>query len=255
MGSFINSITSPIGVKLFSGGPYPDNGKTDQLAKNAQDFQAQLQPIIAAIAQAAGINMGGGTVPAAQQPDPYSLSPLQQGEVNQQASIDREARDKILSTVKAHLSSAGFTDSSTMTAAEAYLDSQLAGQQGAERVQAGENAYQNRMSGLAQIAQLFSQGFGATQQATGAQAQQATTAHANAMNQLGAALALAGSMGAFGKGFPGYGSGAPSPYMPPGQAGAQAGGAAGGGAGAGAASGAIPAMPNFAAIPNIYAGL
>lgn len=251
MGSIANSISSPVGVKLFKGGPYPDAGKGDVMEQNADQYMKQLAPIIAQIAQMAGVgNPQTGTSGQFDQ-DPYGLSPLQQGEVNKQAGIDREAHDKILSTVKAHLSAAGFGDSSTMEAAEAYLGQQLNVQLGGERIQAGENAYVNRNNALTQIAQLLGQGFGAKQDVTQYQAQEAQQAHATAMQQLGSFIALLGHAGSFGKSFPGYGSAAPNVVPAPSQ---PVMGSAVGSAAGGAAGNAANPLKDFRVPISIYGG-
>lgn len=217
MSGFVNQLTSPLGVKLFSGGPYADNGIGDQqgaLAQqgqaNTEQFLAQLAPIIAQIAQAAGVANPlekGAAAPFAT--DPYGLSPLQQASLNEEQSITTDAYDKIMSKVKANLSARGLGNSSALTAAETYLQKQMQGQLGQERVAAGQNAYGNRQNALGQIGQLLGTGYGAQQNSLGqqqnvleSQKQTALQSNQNAMSQLGSALALGlygGKIGPFAK--------------------------------------------------------
>lgn len=201
MGGFLNQLTQPLGFRLFSGGPYADRGFGDQLQNNAQQYMQQLAPLIQQISQMAGVTnpltgQGGQFTN-----DPYGLSALDQAGLNKQSSIDTQAYDQIMQRVKANLTARGMGDSSTMQAAQAYLGQQLQGQIGSERIQAGQNAYQNRQNAMQQIAQLLGQGFGAKQQATGTQLQNATSMNQQAMSQLGSLLALgmyAGGVGPFG---------------------------------------------------------
>lgn len=212
----VNSVGGLVGIKPFKGGPYPDAGKGDVLAQQAQDYatqqqqavaqyMAQIAPIIASIAQNAGIaNPTLSTGPASQRTpgtapqttDPYGLSPLQQAQVNQQAGVDTQAKNAIMQKIKANLSARGLGDSSVLSAAEAYLDQQLAGQLGSERVQAGQNAFNTRENAQMQIAQLLAgalqaqtgantQGFGALSGATQNQQQTALNAHQESMTNLG----------------------------------------------------------------------
>ncbi len=225
MAGVINSITSPLGVKLFKGGPYPDAGIGDQqgdLAKkgeaNAAQYMAQLAPIIAQIAQAAGVAnpLEKGSTGQFDK-DPYGLSPLQQAAANQEQGITADSYDQIMSKVKANLSARGLGGSDVVTAAEAYLQKQMQGQLGQERVAAGENAYQNRQAAQQQIAQLLGSGYGAQQGALGntqnvleSQKQAAIQSHQASMQQLGSLLALGlygGKVGPFGAQKAGAGSG------------------------------------------------
>lgn len=198
MGGFINQLTSPIGVKLFSGPPYADAGAGDKMQGNLQQYMQQIAPIIASIAQQAGVvnpltgqttgvPMAGGTTPG----DPYGLSALDQAAVNKQAGIDSQTYQKILSTMKANLSARGMGDSSTMAAAEQYLQSQLSTQIGGEQLQAGQNAFQNRQNALGQIAQLLSGQYGAQQGVAQQQGQLAMQKQQQSMTQLGSLLGLA----------------------------------------------------------------
>lgn len=199
MGSFLNQLSSPIGVKLFKGGPYADAGAGDKMQGNLQQYMAQIAPLIAQIAQNAGVTnpqtgqgpstpMAGGTAAG----DPYGLTALDQGEVNRQAGVDQQTYQKILNSVKADLSARGMTDSSVMTAAESYLKSQLSTQMGSERLLAGQNALQNRQNALGQIAQLLSGQYGAQQQVTQQQGATAEKARADSMTQLGSLLGIFG---------------------------------------------------------------
>lgn len=200
LGDLFNPITSIAGVKLFPGGPYPDAGLGDKQAQQAQAYMAQLAPVIAQIAQMAGVAnplnpqaSAQATNPAAfgpTGPNPYALSPLQQSALNQQLSTDTTVYDKIMGQVKADLAARGMSDSSTMTAAQAYLKTQLANQQGQESVQAGQNAYQNKQGALQQIAGLLGQGYGAQAAATASQKASAEQATANAQGQIGSLLGL-----------------------------------------------------------------
>lgn len=199
MGGFANTLTSPLGVKLFKGGPYADAGAADAMQRNLDAYKAQIAPIISQLASGAGVaNPITGQAGVA---DPFSLSPFQQSEVNQQAGADRQGYDAILSKVKANLSARGLGGSSEMAAAEAYLGQQLQGQLGSERIQAGQNAFQNRQQAMQQIAQLLSGQLGQQQQITQAGGQAAAAGRQNSLSQLGALLGLAfgGGGGLFGK--------------------------------------------------------
>lgn len=195
MGGISNTLTSPLGVKFFKGGPYADAGAGDKMQANLSQYQAQIAPIIAQIAKQAGVQDPLSGTNYATSTDPYGLSLLQQSEVNQQSSVDTKGYQSLLSKVKANLAARGMGDSSTMTAAEAYLGQQLQGQIGTERVQAGQNAYQNRQTALQQIAQILSGQYGAQQQVTQQQGATATAARQDSLTQLGSLLGLV-----FGKG-------------------------------------------------------
>lgn len=190
MGSMANSLTNLAGIKLFKGGPYIDAGVGDQQMGAVQQYMQQLAPVIAQIAQQAGV--ANPQVPGSQGQftnDPYGLTPLEQASVNQQASTDRLNADNIMARVQADLSAKGMWDSSAATAAQAYLSQQVSAQQGQERVQAGENAYQNRNQALQQIAQLLGQGYGA--QSNVLQSQKQTAVEASTLGQQNFANMLA----------------------------------------------------------------
>lgn len=203
MGSAINSVTSPLGVKLFKGGPYSDAGIGDRQQTNLDAYKAQIAPIIEQIALNAGVvnplNPQGQSGEFSQ--DPYGLSHLQQAEFNRQASEDTQGYESIIKKVKANLSARGLGGSSEMAAADAYLRSQLQAQIGSEHVQAGQQAYAGRQQALQQIAGLLGQTYGQQAQVTQGQQQQAVASHESAMQQLGSLLALGlygGGVGPFG---------------------------------------------------------
>ncbi len=222
MGGFLNSITSPLGVKLFPGGPYADAGIGDQQAKQAGDFASQQQaavagymkqiaPIIAEIAKSAGVGNPLTGEQGASSNDPYGLSALQQGEVNRQSGEDTTAYEGLLKKIKANLSARGLGGSSEMTAAESYLRTQLQSQKGAERLLAGQQAYDARNQAQGQIANLLqtglqaktganTAGYNAQSQVSAGQKQTAEKSHADAMASIGNLLALgmyAGGVGPF----------------------------------------------------------
>lgn len=188
MGGIANELTSPFGVKLFKGGPYADAGAADAEQRNLDAYKAQIAPLISEIAKGAGVaNPITGEAGVA---DPYSLSPFQQSEVNQQASVDTLNKDAIMSKVKANLAALGMAGSSEVTAAEAYLDQQLMAQHGSERIQAGQDAFQNRQNAMQQIAGLLSGQLGQQQQITAAGGQAAAAGKQNSLSQLGALAGL-----------------------------------------------------------------
>jgi hypothetical protein len=210
MSSFANQLTSPLGIKLFRGGPYGDNQAGDKMAavndqqlKLSQEYMAKLAPIIAQIANSAGVTNPMNGQQGQFSNDLYGLNPLQQASVNQQASIDTEAYDNILRKVRANLSARGMADSSTMAAAEVYLQKQMVNQVSSNRVQAGQNAYNSRIGALDQIAGLLGGGYGQQQQVLGQkqntlqyQGQVAQQSQNDAMRNLGQAIGL----GVFGAG-------------------------------------------------------
>lgn len=217
MGTFANQLTAPLGVRLFPGGPYPDAGFGDQQTAAAQQYIQQLAPLIAQIAQSAGVTNPMTGEQGQYADNLYQLSPVQQGEVNQQASVDRQAYDQIMSRVEANLSARGMKD--MLPAAQAYLTQQLQSQLGSERIQAGQNAYNTRMSAIQSIAQLLGQGQQQKMGALETNRQSALAASQQSAQALGNALALgmyAGGVGPFGAAKPANGT-APastSPYQP-----------------------------------------
>lgn len=239
MGSMINSITQPFGVKFFGGSNYADGGagdrqqaindqqlalaeksKQEQMAL-AQQFIAQLAPMIQQISQGAGVD---NPLVAGDQGqfgnDPYGLSPLQQAASNRDASITSQAYDRIMSKVGANLSSRGLWDSSAKTAADLFLQKSLQADLGSQRIQAGQNAYTNRQNAMGDIGNLLAQSYGAQQNAltggtagvqnafsqrqniTAQQGQTAQMAQQQAMGNLGQLLGAGlyyGGVGPFGR--------------------------------------------------------
>lgn len=217
MGQAANAVTSLAGVKLFKGGPYADAGAGDKMQANQNAYMAQIAPIIASIASNAGIANPLDPNSKPSTTDPYGLSPLDQASLNKQQGMDAASYDSLMKKVDAELGARGLSLSSLSEADHAYLQQQLQTQLGSERVQAGENAFQNRERANMQIQQILSQAFGSQQQVTQQQGQTAQAATADAHSSLGNLLGL--FLGGMGKGTTPTGPTMPNytpPFMPPG---------------------------------------
>lgn len=218
MGQAANAVTSLAGVKLFKGGPYADAGAGDKMQANQNAYMQQIIPIIASIASSAGI--ANPLVPGSTGQftnDPYGLSPLDQASLNKQQGMDAASYDALMKKVDAELGARGLSLSSLSEADHAYLQQQLQTQLGSERVQAGQNAFQNRNQATQQIQQILSQAFGSQQQVTQQQGQTAQAATADAHSSLGNLLGL--FLGGMGRGTTPTGPTMPNytpPFMPPG---------------------------------------
>lgn len=197
MGHAANAVTSLAGIKLFKGGPYPDAGAGDKMQANQNAYMQQIAPIIASIASNAGI--ANPLVPGSTGQftnDPYGLSPLDQASLNKQQGMDAASYDALMKKVDAELGARGLSLSSLSEADHAYLQQQLQTQLGSERVQAGQNAFQNRNQANMQIQQILSQAFGSQQQVTQQQGATAEKASSTAQSSLGNLLGFfLGGMG------------------------------------------------------------
>lgn len=190
MAGVINTLTNPVGVKLFKGGPYLDNGAGDRAQQNQDQYAAQVAQLVASIAQNAGIANPMDPNSTAATTDPYGLSNLQQASLNKTLSYDRQTMDAILNKAKADLAARGLYQSSDLPAMEAYLQQQLSVQTGAERVQAGENAYQNRVQAQQTISNLLNGLYTGQQNVTAQQGQTSAQSKGIAMDSLGSILGL-----------------------------------------------------------------
>jgi len=200
MGSLVNQVTSPVGVRLFKNGPYSDAGHGDQAQHAQQQGNQQISQLIAQLSQMTGVQNPQQPTAGATQ-DPFALNQVQQGALNQQNSLDSEAMNRIMSKVKANLAGRGLSDSSSMKAAEAYLKQKMVGQISSNQQQAGQNAYNSRLNAISQIGNLVNgqtAGNVNMQQQLG---QQATQEHNQSMGQLGSLIGFA-----TGGGFGGLGS-------------------------------------------------
>lgn len=200
MSKLVNSITSPVGVKLFSGGPYSDSGHLDQAQKAQETGNSQISNLIAQLSQMTGVqnpqSPGGGTAAT----DPFSLNPVQQQELNNQNSLSSESYNKILARVKSNLAARGLGDSSSMAAAEAHLKGLSANQVGQNSMMAGQNAYNSRLNSIGTIGNLVNGQTAGNVGLQQQQAQQSTQEHNNSMGQLGGLLGFAtgGGVGSLG---------------------------------------------------------
>lgn len=201
-GQGINQLTSPFGVKLFPGGPYPDKGLEDKALQYAdllggagkqQLTQAQtglpalsnmgalgmMPGIIGEQAAASGVTNPftgqGGTS------NPYAIQPYQQTAYNDLAQSVNEGRQSSINNLRTQLASQGINDPRAIAAAEAQInaghDKQLADIQANFQSQ----AYQNRQNTLGQFESLIPQLYGAQQQSQ-------QQAFGNAQNLMGAPM-------------------------------------------------------------------
>ena len=169
--SFVNTVTSPFGVKLFKGGPY--NGRDSMY--NAQDIYAQLagqgQNMLGSDYLANGgenslqgqmakttRNLVGATN------NPQSLSKTQTARVNQMTGDTAKQMNAALSSVRQTLASRGITSGAALAAAEARIRQAYQGQGEAQNTQYTETAHQQN---LANIAALLSALTGQYQMGTG----------------------------------------------------------------------------------------
>ncbi len=175
MGSLVNSVTAPLGVKLFSGGPYSDRGLSDASMAASKPLQAAgtnflnlsqgqagagnpYAGLFNQIGQESGVNTPfGGT--AGNTATPGALSGSYLDTFNNLKGHTEKARQNALSQLNSHLSARGLGDSSEARAHQAYLNSQfdnhlsdtmsqLQGQQHQERLQTLQS-FINSLQGMA----------------------------------------------------------------------------------------------------------
>lgn len=237
----INSITSPLGVKLFPGGPYKDNGfgqKAQQAVTGPMtpisDLGAlgQLPQVYGQIAKMTGVPDFLGAMPSpitpgmpAQSNDPNkpgiiatnSINQDRQNTLNQQiANFDpnkfstpnqnlfnnmasQNAIDKntALSRIQARLSARGLGDSSSMAAAQAYLEQAYGGNLRNQELGLLENQQGQQQNALLGQANAMGNLYNAQRQrmldAAGVYntaGQQAIANNNNSMGQLGGLLSI-----------------------------------------------------------------
>lgn len=234
MGSLVNSVTAPLGVKLFSGGPYSDRGLSDASMAASKPLQAagtnflnlsqgQAGPgnpyanLYNQIGNESGVNTPFGGI-AGNSVTPGELTGSYADMYGNLKGHVEKARANALSQLNSHLSARGLGDSSEARAHQAYLNSQfdnhlsdtmsqLQGQQHQERLSTLQN-FINSLQGMAGLGgNLISGNVSNLNQ--NAQAAQQRTQQGNAA--LGSAIGLglgAGGVSPFG-GSSGFGMGSP----------------------------------------------
>lgn len=262
IGDFFNSLTSPVGVKLFSGGPYADRqfgsqalnavqnlpGTNDlgalgglsqiysQMAKmyGLPDFVGLMQQPTAGLPAQSNdpahpgliaqnsINQNNAATLAQQEAsfDPNKFTPVNQRQFNQQAGDIAQQKQNVMSGVRARLSARGLGDSSTMAAAEAYLQQKYGGitnQTETQMLQGQQGQQQQALQSMAAaVQQMFQDQMNrANQKAGGFQqaGQQAIQTNSNALNQLGNFAGLLAGGGNLGGLLGGGGGGSSEPVF------------------------------------------
>lgn len=240
MGSLINSITSPFGVKPFKGGPYPDAGLMDKQQQalsgplpQISDLGAlgALPQVYGQIAKMTGVpdflgNMPSPVAPGtpaqgtANQPgaiaqnamnmdkqanlanqiaqfDPNKFTSSNQQLFNNMASQNAVDKNTALANIRARLSARGLGDSTSMAAAEAYLQQKYGGNirnqelgllQGQQAQQ--QNALGQQANALGSIYNAQNQRMLQQAGILGQQAQLARENTANSMGQIGNLAAI-----------------------------------------------------------------
>lgn len=143
IGSFFNSLTQPLGVRLFPGGPYADAGYGDQYKQTLQ----YLPGLIGQEAEAAGVRNPFTMAPLMNN-DPYRLYDWQQHQYNSLAGNLNQGMEGSISALRQRLYASGITDPRASAAAEARVRMGTAGQLTGLRGELGQQAFNTRMNTL-----------------------------------------------------------------------------------------------------------
>lgn len=219
MGQAINSALAPVGVRPFSGGPYPDAGLGDKALSAAAPLKKTGGDLLGAgetgLFDLFGINQPGkqkdntglgwggvqGNTPAP--PNPYGLTPTDMMRFNDAAGPINAAKKTALESATATLSKSGLSHSSAK-ALKQYIDQAAETELSSTYNTVVQDAFKNKLAAFLQMLQLGSgmlgQNIGATQNAAQMATQNTNQAHSDLFSAIGAGFAGANAFGGGGGG-------------------------------------------------------